>query len=161
MDEYAHLQLLGMFDTPVLNSLAITTPGEGQETHLSKFLQRCGGQLQRMMLLLSVGENSFRGFVGFTQHTPMLETLCTAYRSGLGLVDLATSPALSQIDIITGYGEYTMAAVLPVLSQWKASRLKESAISVSPFYHQGQTGLSIADAEASGGEEVHPERLAC
>ncbi|TDL21655.1 hypothetical protein BD410DRAFT_286520 [Rickenella mellea] len=142
----ANLWLLNMFDTPVLNSLAIRTHncGHHEGTHLSNFLLRCGGQLQQLMLLVTGYDTSCSGIGGFTQHTPILETLCTGYNTGLLLVDLTTCPTISQIDIIdehycdTGQSNTdlpagVMRAVSAILSQWKVSRLEERSKTVSPF----------------------------
>ncbi|TDL13632.1 hypothetical protein BD410DRAFT_846757 [Rickenella mellea] len=152
-NKYAHLRLLGMFSTPVLKSLAIKSPGDGEGTHLSNFLLRCGGQLRQLML--AVGKMSFRGLqvVGFTQHTPLLETLSVAGSSGLFFVDLTTCPTLvlSQIDILTEYGEDVMAAILPILSQWSAGRVKERATTVSPFtirVHRDYLSQMLNDQES-------------
>ncbi|TDL21656.1 hypothetical protein BD410DRAFT_789400 [Rickenella mellea] len=129
---HGHCWLLDMLNTPALNFLAITTPKvrDVEGTHISNFLMRSGGQLQRLRLELY--DNSLCGSLGFTQDSPMLEMLRTGHHSGLLLVDLTTCPTLSEIDIHGLYKE-VIVAVFAILSYWKPRGLEDDASTVSPF----------------------------
>ncbi|TDL21641.1 hypothetical protein BD410DRAFT_286351 [Rickenella mellea] len=90
------------------------------------------------MLLLPNVHKPCTELFGFTQHTPILETLCTRYYVGFLLVDLTTCPTLSQVDIIDEYFDNgrnhtdIMTPISAILSQWKASRLKKRSSTRSP-----------------------------
>ncbi|TDL21662.1 hypothetical protein BD410DRAFT_828905 [Rickenella mellea] len=131
------LWILDLLDAPALNSLAISIwknyrYGQVDEaTHLSDFLMRCGGQLQRLML---TGDFlSHDDFIHSIRHTPILESL--SIESIILSGDMTTLyPSLAQIDILVTKlsGDIFMIAVNTILSRWKYSGWKEDARTISP-----------------------------
>ncbi|TDL21646.1 hypothetical protein BD410DRAFT_898740 [Rickenella mellea] len=138
--EYAEPWPLDVLDTPALNSLAITIWKRGDRqcgTHLSNFLMRCGGQLQR--LKVSGYFVTCDNLIDSIRHTPRLEALCTEHIVLNGdLTTLCRIGTLAHIDLlIPGLKprfadiRTVLGAVWAILSRWKGSRLNEHAGSMS------------------------------
>ncbi|TDL22670.1 hypothetical protein BD410DRAFT_212844 [Rickenella mellea] len=123
------LILLDQFDTPALNSLAMSVWGDTRKnsTHLVSFLMRCGSKLHH--LKVGMGCLSFDGLIDCLRHTPSLESLCV--EPSLLAQELQTlCPQLVHFDI---YGsqfakDQTMVAIGTFILRWKESKSWSSVI---------------------------------
>ncbi|TDL21631.1 hypothetical protein BD410DRAFT_286145 [Rickenella mellea] len=139
-----HFWLLDLFDTPALNSLAISIWKVGgrfcERTRISNFLIRCGSQLQRLKLGgYSVSHDDINDFI---QHTPILKSLCIEHATLTGDVTTLCSPLVQINILITRSGlRGTLELVDDIISQWKNCGLKTLASITSsysirvPYYH--------------------------
>ncbi|TDL22671.1 hypothetical protein BD410DRAFT_212865 [Rickenella mellea] len=133
---YGQLRVLNWFDTPALNSLAISI---WQETNrqftgaadLANFLMRCGSQLQR--LKLAGGFLSGDDLIETLRHTPVLESLCiecitltkdlTTLCPRLVNFDILATPFRSDVEYLD-----IVTAVDTVHSRWKESKSERSTL---------------------------------
>ncbi|TDL22674.1 hypothetical protein BD410DRAFT_213162 [Rickenella mellea] len=151
--EGSAVELLNSFDTPVLTSLAISTVSmshvqSSERVHLSRFLLRCGGELQR--LRLSGNFISCDDIAKSLRHTPMLELLCVESYMLKGELTALFCLQLVHFEILVTQPRtnQTLIAVDAILSQWKGGRLKECAITIiRVHFHSLSAVLMLQDVK--------------